>query len=777
MTVTTTAFTTPGNSKQITIANEIGNGSTNIIAAVDSAITSLGWTAWDTVNAGVYNPIVTKVYRVLNADAVTYKYFIIRWDTVKLMFYTSTCEYWYNNYQHQAINESWSNGGAFAQGYDLVNSFIIVAGTARHLILWNNINNQAGLWTGVFEFERVATEDRVFTPNIAVYNSNVSQSFGNLYTNATSNASVYTSGIVTNTSVPCFAWTNSVMLGTPWGVANSAVGSSNMMFAPPRTADGNVGVAAIATLSTVTNRGPFPPIPSYGTLTYTTDPNYLHLGTYANIATAGVTAGNLVYAWDTTKSPVSTVGVDASVTNSGCLYKSMPFGRIYSVGIGRGLGNVNVPDTTYANVDSTNGWVSSTGSNINVIPLPLNGGIENNTSYSPSTFSNVFANIGSSMIPAKAVAVGNNLFVAANAGVGGAGQGGIFTISQASGQGATPTFRSNISFGVFDILFDGNGWIWGSTSNGIVRMDTQTFTTTFYTSAATIANGVGYLGIDNHNIYCTSRVASTKPQTYVFDRIQNTFNGTIDTTTAFTSVSTWGTPVPDYAGNVYSFQTPGVATATSLYMQLNSNTATYATVNSTTNPGAGAINYGHTPYYDPITQRLWELVPSATAGAINVAELFPGNLATRGTVVGLNTQNTTAATYQGTLTPTATVDNRGDLYVFPSRGHLSIGTKRPGAVTQATTGAYCYADPISWNANNANPGNFGNINTGAGISSVLQYPQGFSGWTTTNTVQMFAPWGTGTAPVNDNRLYTINGLFTANTTLGGNIGRLLLRGQ
>jgi hypothetical protein len=330
---------------------------------------------------------------------------------------------------------------------------------------------------------------------------------------------------------------------------------------------------------------------------------------------------------------------------------------------------------------------------------------------------------------------------------------------------------------VFDILIDVNGWIWGSTSNGIVRMDTQTFTTTFYTTAATIANGVGYLGIDNKNIYCTSRVASTFPQTYIFDRTQNTFNGTINTTSAFFgATSTWGTPVPDYTGNVYSFQTPGTTVAASMWMQLNSNTAAYATVNSTTNPGGGSINYGHTAYYDYITQRLWEIVPSATAGAINVAELFPGNLATRGSVVGLATQNITAATYQGSLTPTATVDNRGDLYVIPSRGHLNIGIKRPGAVTQALTGFYCIADPISWNSNNANPGNFGNINSGSGVVSVQQFPLGFSGWTTTNTVQMFAPWGTGTAPANDNRLYVINGLFTGNTTTGANVGRIIMRG-
>jgi hypothetical protein len=484
------------------------------------------------------------------------------------------------------------------------------------------------------------------------------------------------------------------------------------------------------------------------------------------------------YRWDLTKTPVSTISADVGTVTANT--SSLTFGRMYGMGIGRPVGNVRVPDTTLANIDATNGWPSvSSAQTTEAILLPLNGGIETNIGsfYGASTFSNIIANIGSSMIPAKAVAVGDTLFIAANTGVGGAGQGGILTVSQAAGNFSNPTFRSNISFGVFDILFDGNGWIWGSTANGIVRMDTQTFTTTFYTTAATIANGVGYLGIDNKNIYCTSRVASTKPQTYVFDRTQNAFNGTVNTTTAFTVASTWGTPVPDYTGNVYSFQTPGTTLATSLYMQLNSNTAAYATINSTTNPGAGVINYGHTPYYDYITQRLWEIVPSASAGAINVAELFPGNLATRGAVVGINAQTITTSNFLGSLTPGATVDSRGDLYLVPSRGHLIVGVKRPGSVTPLVPGIICITDPISWNSNNANPGNFGNVSTVTQINSVQIAPLGFSGWTTTNTVQMFAAWGTGTAgPANDNRVYIINGLFTGNTTTGANVGRIIMRG-
>ena len=1478
MTVTTTAFTAGGNSKKIAIANELGNGSTNIIAAIDSAIKALGWINWDTISITTYNPIATYVYQSPNFDKLTYKYFILRWDTAKLQFYTSTCEYWYNNYRHQPVNESWSNAGAFAQGYDLVNSFIIVAGTARNLMMWNNINNNPGMWTGVFEMERVAPDDvpsnpfvgslyfngssavnvtptsyafglndftietwvyptvasqgcnlidfrplatngpyinislsgsgnaplfyvngatqitgsalttnawthiavsRVggntclfingvqsgstyadsnsyaiastigvgvgtfassgyytgyltnlrfskqglytttfvvpgrpllatptttlllatapqlpfndssslnttvtnggtaynalspFQPGSVAINSgsltfngslqylytptNAAWQFGsgnftvecwayirafgtqgvalggpwgasggtnrswlfaitnpsslafNYSTNGTntffsgslttriplntwnhyaavrngniltvylngiainnninndvtgvtinpgttnlnigynsenaaspgvydlngyicdfrivkgtavyttnfkpptqplttiantvlllntvtganafvdsstnnfsltnnngvtanvynpyngsnyqtvsnltiasvntslgSNASIYTSGIQANSAAPCYAWTNSVMIGTPYGLATAQAGRSTQMFAFPRTADGNVGVAATTTYAPSTVRGPMPPMQANANIAITGDSNYLHLGSFqstttqslpvantgslfygntlnqpnwltvtpgtafnANIAnmpltveawvfltqpggcivsgvypgsgaipiclslntsgsvitnpdtsgyyphfsyyngsswsgiasntaivantwthvagvftgstariyingtvtgsggpttwgttasqglyigrrwdTAGtynymsgyidqvrivrgtavytnnfttptaplaatqtansngnpslaisgntqllltantqvyyltdssgniginsVTVGggsvswsaysqysyntmidSIPYGWDTSKtiiSPISVVAGTAQVGNANTTANtySMSFGRMYGTGVGRGVGNISIPDTTLANINSTYGWPSSSDGqiqNTEVLLLPMNGGNESGlNTYGPSLFSNVFANIGSSMIPTKAVAVGNNLFVAANTSTLGGTQGGIFTVNLAASTYSTPIFQSNISFGVFDLIFDGNNYIWGSTANGIVRMDAQTFTTTFYTSVATVANGVGYLAMDNHNIYCSSRVPSTKPQVYVFDRVQNTFNGTIDTTTAFTNASTWGTPVPDYSGNVYLFQTAGTTSATSMYGQLNSNAASYATVNSTTSPGGGAVNYGHTPWYDSVSQRLWEIVPNPAGSGINTAELFPSNLITRNSAVNFPTAQATTTYYQTTLTPTSgTPDYRGDAaWIVPMRGHLIAGPRKPGQVSSMSAGTVWQSifDPMSYNYNNANPGGAYNIYSSSGSTTPL-YPTAGSGGTTTNTVQLYSVWGPGTTPANDNRVYVVNGIYTANTVQGANVGRIIIQG-
>jgi hypothetical protein len=192
--------------------------------------------------------MVTKVYRVLNYDGVTYKYLILRFDTIKLQLVVSTCESW-NTSTDTPTNESWGNAGIYIHGYDLINSYFIVSATSRHFMIWNYINNQPGLWSAVLEFERIAAEDL---------------------------ASVSTS------PYPCWCYTNSLMLGTPHGPFPLSNGT--IMMAWPRLPDGTTGVAAASAMAPVTNRGMFPPIyPQDSTVNYLgagSDVNYLHLGSY-----------------------------------------------------------------------------------------------------------------------------------------------------------------------------------------------------------------------------------------------------------------------------------------------------------------------------------------------------------------------------------------------------------------------------------------------------------------------------------------------------------------
>jgi hypothetical protein len=66
MAVTNTQYST--NSYRVDISNELQ--SNNIIAGVNTAITTLGWSLYDSVPQTTYSPMATYVYRVLNADNI-----------------------------------------------------------------------------------------------------------------------------------------------------------------------------------------------------------------------------------------------------------------------------------------------------------------------------------------------------------------------------------------------------------------------------------------------------------------------------------------------------------------------------------------------------------------------------------------------------------------------------------------------------------------------------------------------------------------------------------
>ena len=141
MSVTNASYTT--NSITVTIANELVD-SNNMIAGINTAITALGWSLYDSIDQSTYSPMVTRVYRVINADTVTYKYAILRYDTLQLKINLSCCESW-DTSAKVPTNESWHNAGLFALGYDLRDCVIYVAATSRHLVLQSRIRNELGL--------------------------------------------------------------------------------------------------------------------------------------------------------------------------------------------------------------------------------------------------------------------------------------------------------------------------------------------------------------------------------------------------------------------------------------------------------------------------------------------------------------------------------------------------------------------------------------------------------------------------------------------------------
>ena len=814
MSVTTTSYTT--NTKKITIANEFGNASTNIIAAVESAITGGGWSLYDTINTTLFNPMVTKVYRVLNVDAVTYKYLILRWDTLKMQLFTSCCESW-NTTTDIPTNESWTNAGAFAQGYDIANSFIMVNASARHCMIWTWINNQPGLWTAVVEFERVAPEDLA---------------------------------AVATAPVPCFAWTSSVTMGTTYGnYASSGLQRNPYMFAFPRTPDGSVGSLAAMIYAPVTNRSMMPPNYAAGTVSLTTDPglNLGHLGSYYY---------NLTYGWNTGATPASPISIDAGTQVAGITTTSssnflMPFGRMYNFGVTGPIGRLG--DTTLANIDATRGWPTGTTSQTECLLLPLNGGNEghNTTTYNQytygapytGTYTYTFANVGPSAFPIKAVSVGDTVFLATGNGAAFsatyANTGGIQTYSLSAGTGQTPVFRVNVGSnsggvssstspygGVYDIMFDGNSYIYATTANGIMRMDANSFTTTFFTSNQTLANGCAYLSMDNKNVYASSRTANVRPQCYTIDRATGNvfFGNTYTPPASATSVSVWGTPVPDYTGNVYL----NLLTATTVASQawvaafsantggniasgtsgINGNLYYNAAVQQAASIPNTNAGYSTGIYYDYLSGRLWGMFAYGVNAQFYVYEMhalqgaqsailsqspghFSGNLTT--TVVGTVTAAsfntgalTTASLWYGSLGEEARINNKGELYVIPWKGMHLLSTRKNAAVDQRTTTGQVltafmkfidgYNTSITGGQLIGGPAGAGWGPYASTTNSVLNNPSMGAPMTTTNGVGLLSVFTEPAAQAANHRLLMISGMYTASNNYGLQMSRLLLKG-
>jgi hypothetical protein len=438
-----------------------------------------------------------------------------------------------------------------------------------------------------------------------------------------------------------------------------------MIFSFPATPDGFTGAAAANIYAPVTNRGMFPPAfpqvgiqpgvttPAIGS----TDPNLLHLGSYYNVT----------YGWNTLATVVSPISVDATT-------KSMPFGRAYNWGVTRPIGSAL--DTTTVLGDVSGGWPSGTGSTTTYLILPMNGGCEADALYA-SGRSTLTTGTGGTSILSKPIQVGTNVWLACSD--------GIRTYDIGSGQGGNTTMRAPNPNGIQDIVYDGQTTIYGSTNNGIVRIDVNTFSTA---SITTIAAGTSFLGIDQKYVYAVSRTASTTPSVFMINRSTFAVNaGAATLGTAVTVATGFGTPVPSYTGTVYVATQAGSASAN--IMRLASFTADNGTqVATVTNPrNALAVVQTDCPtglFLDYITNRMFCAVSTATNGLIY--EISTPTMATAGVVAtfGAITGGTgyTNGTYAGV---TLTLSSGPAPVVFPT-ANITVAGGIVTACTLATGG-------------------------------------------------------------------------------------------
>lgn len=515
MTISSAPYTT--NSIKVTITNE--TSPVPIMAAVDTAITTLGWTQYDYIGAGsatqidgvanTFNPMYTYVYRALCADAVNYKYFIVRWNPLKQQFFTSGAENW-DLTLHKPLNETWNVNSCFGQGYDLKDCMILVSASTLHIILFPWIRGSMGLWAGLMEFERVAAEDTAAA------------------------------------NVPSFAWTNSVLLGQNFGVYGGSTANQNS-FIFPRTNTGTALTDTFKSYVPVTNKGPLPPITPFVTAAQVstgTDSlkNGFGLASYYTFS----------YGWDATKTAVSPISADKTSNIT-------PRGRAFNFSIAKPFGNAL--DTTLVPLGN-GGWADNAGSTETCLILPLNGGVMNDVKDTVDACGNKVINISgrpqqngyaSSTAIYGAVLIGTVAWLHTGNGIE-----TYDTTLTTSNQPTTVRFsQASASAASDNFLFDGFRTIYWINGSSIFRIDTETYVTSSVASGLT---GLRQIALDGKYIYAAESSSSTQPKVIAVER-WNTADGA--TGTGFSTVAYTYTPTanstsafavklyPNYKGFLY----------------------------------------------------------------------------------------------------------------------------------------------------------------------------------------------------------------------------------
>jgi hypothetical protein len=538
------------NTKQIVIRDEVDSAAT--IAAFNTQMTTLGWTLYDTIAETEFCPVVTKVYRVINKDAVTYKYFIVVFDTIRWEIRTHSCEDW-NTTTHAPVNRTWDNVGCFPQYYDLVASEIVVNATNQHAVLWTFYENKADMWSGVFEFNRLDSA----------------------------------------TTTPCFAWTNSELLGQD--------NYHDAEFIFPRTVLGGVGAATGNVYQPLISRGARP----------------------QGLGSCMISS----YLWQPLKTPVSSISADG-------ITSFMPFGEMLGCGVTANLGEAL--DTTRVNADTVLNTPLETGTPLDYFMLPLNGGsVISQSSSHATTITNSATNIAT----AAHIVVGQKVFIANSAGV-----------QRPSGAGLSEplvTLYADTG-GIYDMVFDGKNTIYAPTTTGVIAINVTTNAIT----SLTLTDGGKYIAIDNKRIYVTSRTASLTPKIHVIDRATFTLTAT-NTSTATPATTTYGRPEVDYKGFCYcAVKHPAVAYNAAYkmikvdYLGATTTSAGVYSINTSTTANVRPLNW----YYDYGSDTLYAL--SSYSSNSYISKMNSDTLVIVGTYTSLSSASNSGIDTYGLTTST-----------------------------------------------------------------------------------------------------------------------------
>lgn len=402
-------------SRQIVISNE--QSATNIIDAVNTALTSLGWSLIDTVSSGVRDAHVTKVYAAPNNDGPnpTTKYMILRYDTPAGLWYVNACEHW-NTSTNVPTNETFMNQGSFPLSLQYSNNVIYVFATARYAAFATAVRSELGPWQGVFEFEREAPED------------------------------------ILEKTVPCFGWTSALTIGEFYGNTTSVTTARPHSFWVPRTRNGHTGWAACQQFVINTSFGMYPPNSTQITYGSTTPFPNNHNGMLGNFGSG------YEYVWDSGKKIVSSLKL-AGATSA---YNT---GRIYGLHVIPPTGAAL--DTTQLPVDG-NGFFSSNGTNAVHYIMSITGGALDTAISGTNRIQAVSYNSGGGQTIRNIVIInGRFVYAATNS--------GAFRLDLDTLLWSAVT---GISGDVLDVVYDGGVNLYFSTPTGVARLNWTDMTVT-----------------------------------------------------------------------------------------------------------------------------------------------------------------------------------------------------------------------------------------------------------------------------------------------------------
>jgi len=526
MTITATSLAT--NTVQVT-ASGTNNTFASLIDAVRDAVIGVapvattGWTLHDDVTVALLR---TQVFKAQNKDGISFKYLIARWDLGREELNTTTCESW-NATTHVATNEAHTFFDCSPVGFATQNCDMIVMVSPRWLAFTSFINNEQGLWSGVFEMGREDPNDTA--------------------------AAGY----------PCWAWMSATlpMLGqqTVSTSAKGLNGNDYTLCSMPRTRDGSTGVNAAKRFAA-----------DYGTVSF---PNWLITAAQSFMFSLGNQVNKFIAnQWNITGKltlPIKPIhNYDQTyATNYGTMFGLKVTGNSGSSSMNKIALKVD-SDGNYSNEGTTNNhWLLNTAYKpITYIDSAWFG----NTAWSALSLT-----IGVSQQPIDIVSTGLSYYMTTASGKLYKVDTLTLTVTEITAAG-TGCNRH--------LAYDGERYLYVGSSAGLVRLDTVDDSCIILTCCA---GGVLAIAISDTHILCTPYSSSPTPilvrlsRASAFDAA-NVTAGTLAALTTFAENVYLGTITVAPNGNFFVYPSYiGLATNAKLVMISAAGAVTYPQTSST----------------------------------------------------------------------------------------------------------------------------------------------------------------------------------------------------